>query len=279
MTTVGDVRAAEAARRAQQRAVWALGDYPTVAAEVIPDLGAVLVGACGVRGHHRVLDVAAGSGNAAIPAAVAGARVVACDLAPELFEAGRRQASAHGVTVEWREGDAQALPFADGAFDVVLSCVGVMFAPRHQAAADELVRVCRPGGTIGLVNWTPQGFVGELLATMRPYLAPPPAGTQPPSLWGSEPYVADLLGDRVEDVTAVRRVVTVDRFASPEAFREYFKARYGPMVAAYRALSDEPTRAAALDRDLADLARRFDRGASATVMDWEYLLLVAHRRS
>lgn len=279
MTTVDDVGAGEAARRAQQRAVWALGDYPTVAAEVIPDLGAVLVGACGVQAHHRVLDVAAGSGNAAIPGAAAGARVTACDLAPELFEAGRRQASAHGVTVEWREGDAQALPFADGEFDVVLSCVGVMFAPRHQVAADELVRVCRPGGTIGLVNWTPQGFIGEMLATMRPYVAPPPAGARPASLWGSEPHVLALLGDRVEDVTTVRKVVTVDRFATPEAFRDYFKSLYGPMIAAYRALADEPTRAAALDRDLADLVRRFDRGAATTVMDWEYLLLVARRRS
>ena len=137
--------------------MWALGDYPAVAIDVIPELGPELVAACRVRAGDRVLDVAAGTGNAAVPAALTGARVTASDLTPELFAAGRKFAARHGVTVQWEEGDAEALPYADGAFDVVLSCVGVMFAPHHQRAADELVRVCRPGGTIGLLSWTPDG--------------------------------------------------------------------------------------------------------------------------
>jgi len=261
--------------KARHRAMWGLGDYPTVAAEVIPDLGARLVAACGVGPGDRVLDVAAGSGNAAIPAAMAGAKVVASDLTPALFEAGRRQAAFCGVDIDWREADAEALPFADGEFDAVLSCVGVMFAPHHRASADQLIRVCRPGGKIGLVSWTPDGFIGQMLATMRPYVAAPPPGAQPPPLWGDPDHVKRLLGDRVTDVRAVKETVRVDRFGDPEEFRDYFKARYGPMVAAYRGLAEDPERAVALDRDLADLARRHNRSDDAFGMDWEYLLLTA----
>ncbi len=278
MTVVDDPLAADRALKAKHRAMWALGNYPAVATAIIPDLGARLVEACRVAPGDRVLDVAAGSGNAAIPAAETGATVVACDLAPELFAAGREEAARRRVSLAWREGDAEALPFADGEFDVVLSCVGVMFAPRHRAAADELVRVCRPGGTLGLVSWTPGGFVGQMLATMKPYVPPPPEWAQPPPLWGDEDHVRALLGSRVEDVAVSRRSVTVDRFATPEAFRDYFKAHYGPTIAAYRAVAHEPGRVTALDRDLAALARRHDRGGPTTVMDWEYLLLTARRR-
>src|SRR6478609_3890963 len=150
MTTVE----ADRALKAKHRALWASGDYPAVAAELIPSLGAELVAAAGIRPSQLVLDVAAGSGNASIPAAEAGASVTASDLTPELFEAGRRIAAARGVEVEWVEADAEALPFADNSYDVVMSAVGVMFAPHHRAAADELIRVCRPGGTIGLISWT-----------------------------------------------------------------------------------------------------------------------------
>ena len=272
MTALGDTVEADQALKARHRTMWALGDYPSVAAEIIPDLGAVLVEACGIGPGARVLDVAAGSGNAAIPAARAGASVVACDLTPELFAAGREQAVRHGVDVQWREADAEALPFADGEFDVVLSCVGVMFAPHHQAAADEMARVCRPGGTIGLVNWTPEGFVGQMFATMKPYAPPPPPGAQPPPLWGNEDHVLTLLGERVTDVSVRRQTVTVDHFAEPEAFRDYFKNRYGPTIATYRGITDDPERVAALDRDLAELARSHDRGTETTVMDWEYLV-------
>jgi ubiquinone/menaquinone biosynthesis C-methylase UbiE len=183
------------ALKAKHRAMWALGDYPAVATDLVASLGPVLVGACEIRPGDRVLDVAAGTGNAAIPAARAGASVVASDLTPELLEAGRRHAEQQGIPLEWRQADAEDLPFADGEFDTVMSCLGVMFAPYHQASADELVRVCRPGGTIGLLNWTPEGFIGQLFATMKPYAPPPPAGAQPPPLWGREDHVRALLGD------------------------------------------------------------------------------------
>lgn len=282
MTTQIDTVQADRALKEKHRGMWALGDYPRVAAEVIPGLGATLVEACGVRPGDRVLDVAAGSGNAAIPAALAGADVVACDLTPELFDAGRVLAAEAGARVSWEQADAEALPYADGEFDAVLSCVGVMFAPHHQASADELVRVCRPGGTIGLVSWTPQGFVGQMFATMKPYVPAPPAGVQPPPLWGDENHVRSLLGDRVGDVSATRQTVRVDTFPDPDAFRDFFKAHYGPTVAAYRGIAGEPERVAALDRDLSDLARRHDRNhtdsGGSTVMDWEYLLFTARRR-
>lgn len=271
-----DRAAADRALKAGHRAMWAMGDYPAVAHDVIPGLGAVLVEACGVLPGSRVLDVAAGTGNAAIPAAASGASVVACDLTPELLECGRRLAAVHGIELEWHEADAEALPFPDDSFDTVLSCVGVMFAPNHQACADELLRVCRPGGTIGLVSWTPEGFVGQMLATMKPYAPPPPPGAQPPPLWGREEHVRTLLGDRVTETAAQRQTVTVDRFAEPAEFREYFKARYGPTIAVYNGIAEDQARA--LDRDLDDLARRHDRGAGSLVMDWEYLLLTARKR-
>ncbi|MGC5019229.1 class I SAM-dependent methyltransferase [Micromonospora sp. DT47] len=277
MTTFTDAAAADEALKARHRAMWALGNYPAVASEIIPELGRILVAACGIRPGDRVLDVAAGSGNAAVPAALAGARVTASDLTPELLEVGRRLAEEQGADLAWRQADAEALPFADGGFDTVLSCVGVMFAPHHQASADELVRVCRPGGTIGLLSWTPDGFVGQLLGTLKPYVPPPPTGAQPAPLWGDEQHVRALLGDRVTEVVARRQALRVDEFATPEAFRDFFKTNYGPTVAAYRGIADDPDRTAALDRDLAELARRNDRGAGATVMEWEYLLFTARR--
>jgi ubiquinone/menaquinone biosynthesis C-methylase UbiE len=263
--------------KARHRAMWALGDYPAVATQVISELGRILVEASGVRPGDRVLDVAAGSGNVAVPAALAGASVVASDLTPELFDTGRRLAAEAGADIEWREADAEALPFADGEFDTVLSCVGVMFAPHHQASADELARVCRPGGTIGLISWTPEGFIGQMFATMRPYAPPPPPGAQPPPLWGREEHVRELLGDRVAEMSAQRQSLQVDRFATPEEFRDFFKAAYGPTIAAYRGIADDPDRVAALDRELADLAKRHDRGTDRTVMDWEYLLVTARK--
>ena len=273
---IGQPEAVEIDRavKARHRQMWALGDYPAVAEEIIPELGATLVRAAGVGPGDRVLDVAAGTGNAAIPAALVGASVVASDLTPELLAAGQALAARRGAELEWQQADAEALPYGDGEFDRVLSCVGVMFAPRHRASADELVRVCRPGGTIGLLNWTPEGFIGQLFAAMKPYAPPPPPGAQPPPLWGSEEHVRALLGDRVTDVVSRREPVMVDRFASPEAFRDYFKTHYGPTVVAYRGIAGDPERVAALDQDLADLARRH---TEAGVMRWEYLLLTARK--
>lgn len=277
MTDLIEAAAADRAVKAKHRDMWALGDYAAVARDLISDLGALLVEASGVRPGDRVLDIAAGSGNAAIPAAMAGATVVASDLTPELLAAGRHEAEQRGVDLQWRQADAEALPFDDGEFDVVLSCVGVMFAPHHQASADELIRVCRPGGRIGLLGWTPEGFVGQMFSTMKPYAAPPPPGAQPPPLWGSEEHVRALFGDRVTDIAARRQEVRVDHFGQPSMFREYFKSNYGPTVAIYRGIAGDPERVAALDRDLDDLARRFDHGTGSTVMGWEYLLLTARK--
>ena len=190
--------------KARHRAMWALGDYARVADELISSLGPVLVEAAGIGAGQRVLDVAAGTGNVAIPAARAGAAVTASDLTPELLDIGRGRAG--GVDLTWEVADAEALPYGDGAFDTVVSCVGVMFAPFHRTAADELLRVTRAGGTIGLINWTPEGFIGQLFATMKPFAPPPPEGAQPPPLWGNEEHVRDLLGGGA-DVRTERRTV------------------------------------------------------------------------
>ena len=259
----------------KHRAMWALGDYASVASEVIGALGPLLVEAAGVRIGDRVLDVAAGTGNVAIPAALTGAEVVAADLTPELLDVGRRLAAERGLELRWEVADAEAMPFDDASFDVVTSCVGVMFAPHHQPAADELVRVTRPGGTIALVNWTPEGFIGQLFATMKPFVPSPPPGVQPAPLWGREDHVRELLGDRVTDLTAERRTLRVDHFRTPQAFRDFFKATYGPTIVAYRGIADDPSRVAELDAALVELARRYDRGDG--VLEWEFLLVQAQR--
>lgn len=271
MTTIDtapDVQIKTAHRR-----VWASGDYPAVAREVIPGLGAALVQALALRPSDTVIDVAAGSGNAAIPAARTGAHVTATDLAPELFDAGRRDAAVAGVDVRWREADAERLPFDDGGFDVAMSAVGVMFTPFHQRSADELVRVVRPGGRIGLVNWTPGGFIGDVFAAMTPYAAPPPAGAQSPLLWGDPDHLARLFGDKVTGLRTERRLLTVDRFRAPEDFLAFFKRTYGPTIAVYARLAGAPAAAAELDRTLTDLAR--DNFGRRTFMQWEYLLATA----
>jgi SAM-dependent methyltransferase len=259
----------------KHRAMWALGDYPKLAAELVAPLGPVLVEAAGVSSRDRVLDVAAGTGNAAIRAAETGASVVASDLCPELLEHGRALAAQHGVELEWREANAHELPFSDREFDVVMSCIGVMFAPFHQQAADELIRVCKQGGRIGLISWTPEGYIGQLFATMKPYVPAPPHGAQPPPLWGREEHVRALLGDRVSEVVTERRTLPVDHFADGAAFRDYFKAVYGPTISAYRNIEGDADRVAALDVDIARLGDGFLQGGCT--MQWEYLLVTARK--
>ncbi len=274
-TTAAPVTVDDGAIKAKHRAMWAMGDYPAVATEVVADLGPVLVEACGVGTGTAVLDVGAGSGNAAIPAARTGATVTASDLTPELLDVGRAAAANEGLTLGWREDDVEHLGLEDASYDVVMSCIGAMFAPHHQETADEIARVCRPGGTIGLLSWTPQGFIGQMFATMKPYAPPPPPGAQPPPLWGDVDHVRGLFGDRVTDVEATTRMLAVDRFVDGEEFRDFFKETYGPMIAVYAAIADDPDKVAALDGALADLADRFGVGDGA--MQWEYLLLTAHR--
>jgi ubiquinone/menaquinone biosynthesis C-methylase UbiE len=261
---------------ARHRAMWATGDYPKLASDLVSPLGPVLVEACGIGPGDRVLDVAAGTGNAAIPAASTGATVIASDLTPELLESGRAIAAERGVQLEWREADAHALAFSDNEFDVVMSCIGAMFAPFHQRVADELIRVCKPGGRIGLLSWTPEGHIGQLFAAMKPYVPAPPPGAQPPPLWGNEDHVRTLLGDRVNDVITERRSLTVNHFANGAEFRDYFKTIYGPTIAAYRAIGDDADRAAALDSAIEQVGDKFMRGPST--MQWEYLLVTARKR-
>jgi ubiquinone/menaquinone biosynthesis C-methylase UbiE len=270
-----DEMTADQALKSKHRAMWALGDYAAVAADVIPALGTVLAEAVAAGPGTKVLDVAAGSGNAAIPAALAGADVTATDLTPELLEIGKGLAADAKAELVWQVADAEALPFDAAAFDTVISCVGVMFAPHHQVSADELVRVCRPGGTIGLINWTPQGFIGQMFATMKPYAPPPPPGAQPPPLWGSEEHLRGLFGDAVTDVSAQRRMLRIEMFPTGQEFLDFFKRTYGPTIAVYRANADKPENVAALDEALLDLARKHDLGGGT--MEWEYLLYVAKK--
>jgi SAM-dependent methyltransferase len=212
-------------------------------------LGPALVEASGIQQGMHVLDVAAGTGNASLRAAERGAMVTASDLTPELLEAGRAVAEGDGLSLEWVEADAEHLPFDDESFDVVMSCIGAMFAPHHQAVADQMVRVCRPGGTIGLLSWTPEGMIGALFRTMAPFMPPPPPGAQPAPLWGSEDHLGELFGERVQWSTLERQDLTITAFQTGRDYGEHFKARYGPTIAA-RANAERNGRAEEFDEAL-----------------------------
>jgi ubiquinone/menaquinone biosynthesis C-methylase UbiE len=265
-------------QKAATRAMWALGDYHRFARETVWGLGPVLVEACGISGGQRVLDVAAGTGNVAIRAAEAGAQVVACDLTAEHFEAGAREAAAHGVEVDWVEGDAEALPFGDGEFDVVTSSLGAIFPPNHQAVADELLRVCRPGGTIAMINFTPDGLAADFFGALAPYMPPPPPGALPPLVWGSEAHVRELFGDRVESLD-LNRAWYSEHAQSPHAYVELFRQSFGPVVAIRSRLGDEPSRLEAFDRDLLEFATVANRGGpdGAAEYRYDYLLVIARK--
>jgi SAM-dependent methyltransferase len=268
--------------KAGHRAMWMLGDYSKVARDVLSPLGREVVEACGIRPGQRVLDVAAGSGNAAIPAAEAGATVVASDLAPELLDVARQEAAGRGVRLKAVEADAELLPFDDDEFDVVMSCIGAMFAPHHQRVADEMVRVSRPGGTIGMINWAVEGSIAEFLQVFVPYLPPLPPGASPPVLWGDAGYVSDLFGDRVEGFEmSPPRSLRVDHFADPAEFCAYYKAHFGPTIAAYAGIAADPERVAALDRDFLEYARRRNRApaGSPAVFGYDYVVVTARKRT
>ena len=254
--------------KARQRAMWASGDYHAFATASLWDFGRLLVEACGITPGQRVLDVAAGTGNVAIRAAEAGAEVVASDLTPENFDAGRREAETHGVQLEWVEADAESLPFADASFDVVTSSVGAIFAPHHQAVADELLRVCRPAGTIGMIAITPGGAALEMFHIVGRYAKSPVLGEQSPTEWGRAEHVRELFGDRVEWLELQTRPYD----PHPLADAELFKAHHPMMRTLYGELDGDTARIAALDRDVAALAERW-HGRSEQI-----LLIVARKR-
>jgi SAM-dependent methyltransferase len=258
--------------------MWASGDYPSMVETFLLPLGPRLVEACGIGPGMSVLDVAAGTGNASLPAAQAGADVTASDLTPELLEAGRHRAEAEGLALDWVEADAEQLPFEDGSFDVVMSSIGAMFAPHHQDVADELVRTCRPGGTIGLMSWTPEGMIGALFRTMGPFAPPPPPGAQPPPLWGSEEHLRGLLGDRVELRTLERDVLEVNAFERPRDYGEHFRTLYGPTIAA-EANARKTGRESEFDEALNGFCDEWNRGTPEQArFEQEYLLAVGTRQ-
>ena len=264
--------------KTRHRAMWTAGNYPLMVETFLLPLGPRLVDACGIEAGNRVLDVAAGTGNAAIPAAQRGAAVTASDLTPALLQAGAARPEAQGLELEWVEADAEQLPFADECFDVVISSIGVMFAPYHQAAADELVRVCAPGGTIGLLSWTPEGMLGALFATMKPFAPPPPPGASSPPLWGSEAHLGELFGDRVDFHTTTRDVLEITAFERPRDYGEHFKAYYGPTIAvranaARNGVEDE------FDAALDAFCDEWSHGTSSPArFEKEYLVSVGTRR-
>jgi SAM-dependent methyltransferase len=261
------------------RATWAAGDYSAVAAHIDSVPPRDLLNRVAIAPGDDVLDVATGTGNVALRAAAIGARVVGLDLTPELFVTARRRAADdYRVTVEWIEGDAEELPFADASFDHVLSVFGVQFAPRHDVVAVELARVCRPGGHVGLVNWTPTGLIGELFSIMSGYLPVPPAYASAPPLWGSEPHVRDLFaGTGVELTFAIGH--NPWRFDSAEHWVAFMETAYGPTLKARERLSGEG-RWDACRAELVAMAERRNEATDGTLlMRAEYLVAVGRKAS
>jgi SAM-dependent methyltransferase len=219
----------------RQRATWAAGEYATLST-LISDVGERVVARAGVERGMSVLDVACGTGNAAVPAARAGARVTGLDLVPRLLDDGRAQAEAAGLEIEWVEGDAEELPFGDARFDRVLSTFGHMFAPRHRRAADEMARVCRAGGAVAICCWTPEGTVGDVFAASASYMPPPPEFAEPPILWGTEDHVREMFPGAA-GFEFERHSATIE-WESTAAWAEYFFERFGPLVTAREMLGD-----------------------------------------
>ena len=268
---------ADAELKARHRTMWSNGDYPLMVETFLLSIGERLVDAAGITPGMTVLDVAAGTGNASVPAARKGARVTASDLTPDLLTAGAKRPDAQGLDIEWVEADAENLPFEDASYDVVMSAIGVMFAPHHQKAADELVRVCKPGGTLALLSWTPEGMIGQLFTTMKPFSAPPPPGASPAPLWGSESHLAELFGDRVAFTTLERSPLEITAFTRARDYGEHFKAYYGPTIAA-RANAAKDGREAAFDAALDAFCDEWDRGSPEKArFEQEYLLAVGTR--
>jgi SAM-dependent methyltransferase len=269
---------ADAELKQRHRTMWASGDYPLMVETFLLPLGPRLVDAAGIGPGTRVLDVASGTGNAAVPAAQRGAVVTASDLTPELLRAGASRPEAQGLDITWTPADAEHLPFEDGSFDVVMSSIGAMFAPFHQPVADELVRVCRPGGTIALLSWTPEGMIGALFRTMKEFAPPPPPGASSPPLWGSEEHLAQLFGDRAGFSRLERDVLNITAFERPRDYGEHFKRYYGPTIAA-RANAVKQGRERDFDAAIDAFCDEWARGTSGPAhFRKEYLLAVGTRR-
>jgi ubiquinone/menaquinone biosynthesis C-methylase UbiE len=273
MTSLTDLTPAQKVARD----IWTSGDYAEVADRLIRAFGPTLVASVPIVSGQRVLDVACGAGNVAIAAALAGAEVTGVDIAPSLLERAADEGAAAGVEIEWVEGDAEALPFEDASFDVVTSAVGVMFCSSHERAAAELLRVCRPGGSIALINWTPRGMIGSMFGVLAPFAPPPPAGAKPGSLWGTEEYVRELLGGGVDELLSEPRTVVFEGL-TPDGFVDLMRACYGPVLRVFARLADEPERTAALDTALRRFARDHDHGEPGKPrLQSEYQLTLARR--
>jgi len=246
--------------KARQQETWASGDFAVIAARIVL-VSEWLADTADLRAGWRVLDVACGNGNATLAAARCGTHVLGVDYVPGLLEGGRRRAAAERLDVEFRLGDAEDLPVPDASFDAVLSVFGAMFAPDQQRTAGEIIRVTRPGGTVGLASWTPDGFVGEMFGVIAQHV-PGPAGLASPMLWGTEQHLASLFGDTAAGIRSVQRTFTL-RSASPEQFVADYRRWYGPTLKAFEALGDDGR--AALAADLASLARRWDRNDGGSI--------------
>jgi ubiquinone/menaquinone biosynthesis C-methylase UbiE len=261
------------ALKARQQAAWRSGDYALIGT-TLQIVGEELCEALDLRAGSRVLDVAAGNGNVALAAARRWCEVVATDYVPALLERARERAAAERLPIELREADAESLPFPDESFDAVVSTFGVMFTPDQERAAAELVRVCKRGGKIGLANWTPDGFIGQLFKTIGRHLPPPP-GAKSPALWGTRARIAELFEPHATSVKSAQRNF-VFRYRSPDHWLEVFKTYYGPVLKAFAALA--PAAQAALASELLQLIERFNRsGDGAMVVPSEYLEIVITR--
>jgi ubiquinone/menaquinone biosynthesis C-methylase UbiE len=262
------------ALKTRQHGAWSSGDYAVVGT-TLQIVGEELCEALDLRAGQKVLDVAAGNGNATLAAARRWCDVVSTDYVGALLERGRQRATADGLSVEFKEADAEALPFGDATFDAVVSTFGVMFTPNHDRAASELVRVCKHGGKIGLANWTPEGFIGQLFKALGKYL-PPPAGARSPALWGTRARLDEMFGTSAREIRAERRNF-VFRYKSPEHFLEIFKTYYGPTLKAFAAL--DAANQEGLRRDILALIATMNRSGDGTmVLPSEYLEIVITKR-
>jgi len=262
------------ALKSRQQAAWSSGDYAVIGT-TLQIVGEELCEALDVHSGQKVLDVAAGNGNVSLAAARRWCDVVATDYAPSLLERARERAAAERLNIEFREADAEALPFQDGSFDVVVSTFGVMFTPDQDRAAAEMIRVCKPGGKIGLANWTPDGFIGQLFKTIGKHVPPAP-GTKSPALWGTRARIAELFESRTTSVEFAARNF-VFRYRTPAHWLEVFRTYYGPVLKTFASL--EPAAQATLQRDLMDLIDRFNRAKDGSmVVPSEYLEIVITRK-